>query len=155
MDLLTSFPWHWVWLGLALLFGILELSTTALVSVWLMVGALAALISSIFIHSLPVQALVFALVSILALAATRPLVRRLQARHRPAATGADRNIGRTATVLEPIDPQKPGRVRLDGVNWNAVSETRLPANALCTVQAVQGTTLTVAPLAAPSDPTSL
>lgn len=143
MEFVRSIHPAWLWFGLSVLFVLIELGTTALVSIWLVVGSLFALITS-FITPEPLwQWLVFAVVSILALIVTRPLVRQFRMRSGTVHTGADRNIGRTASVLEAIRPDCPGRVRLDGVDWAARSSVSLEPGALCTVLRVDGTTLTV------------
>ena len=88
------------------------------------------------------------LVSALALALTKPLVTRMRAR-RAVPTNADLNIGRTGCVIAAIAPGRPGRVRLDGVDWSAVCDAPLSEGQACTVLALEGATLTVAPLTAP------
>lgn len=149
MDFLQSVHPAWLWLGLSVLFIVIELGTTALVSIWLVAGSLAALITSFITQNAVWQWLVFALVSILALIVTRPLVRKWRMHSGTTHTGADRNVGRTASVLEPIAPGQSGRVRLDGVDWAARSSASLEPGALCTVLQVDGTTLTVEPIQQP------
>ena len=148
MDFLLSIPLYWLWLGLTVIFVVAELATTALVSIWFVVGSVAALLASFVTDSFTIQALVFAVVSAVALVATKPLVARLRTR-KAAPTGADRNVGRTATVLEAVTPAQPGRVRLDGVDWNATGSQPLAPGQLCTVLQVRGTMLVVAPLPVP------
>ena len=48
-------------------------------------------------------------------------------------------------VLVEVTPDVTGRVRLDGVDWNARSEQTIPAGSLCVVLSVDGATLTVRP----------
>jgi membrane protein implicated in regulation of membrane protease activity len=64
----------WVWLGVAVVLAIIEGMTVGLVCIWFAVGALAALVCAILGAGLAVQLAVFAAVSALALALTRPLV---------------------------------------------------------------------------------
>ena len=87
-----------VWLILLIAFVVVEALTVSLVSIWFAAGAVAALIVSGFTSSWLVQFAVFAVVSAVALAATRPLVKkRMTARRVP--TNADINVGRKAQVL--------------------------------------------------------
>lgn len=137
-----------VWLCLVVLFVIVEAVTTALISIWFVIGAIAALIVSLITPSWVAQLVVFTLVSALALALTKPLVTRMRAR-RAVPTNADLNIGRTGCVIAAIAPGRPGRVRLDGVDWSAVCDAPLSEGQACTVLALEGATLTVAPLTAP------
>lgn len=61
-----------IWLGLLVLFGILEAATVALVSLWFMAGSLAALIAALCGAGLPVQVGVFLVVSALLWPASGP-----------------------------------------------------------------------------------
>ena len=63
----------------------------------------------------------FAVVSAAALAATRPLVRRMTA-GKAVATNADRVLGAAAKVTETIDNENSrGAVYVDGKTWTARS----------------------------------
>ena len=49
----------WIWLGAVILFGVLELATAGLVSIWFVAGALAALAAVSYTHlTLPTSDLV-------------------------------------------------------------------------------------------------
>ena len=136
------------WLVATIVLVFIEATTFNLVSVWFAVGGAAALISCLFTDSLQAQSAVFVAVSILCLLALRPLAARLR---RPATpTNGDLNIGRTATILTPVADGAPGRARLDGVDWNAVTDSPIRAGERCTVQSINGTTLTVAPEKTPA-----
>ena len=133
-----------IWIGLIVIFLIIEGLTAGLVTIWFAVGALAALIAAMFHAPLWLQLVWFFAVSIAAFAVTRPLVKkRMTARRVP--TNADINVGRKAQVLVEVTPDVTGRVRLDGVDWNARSEQTIPAGSLCVVLSVDGATLTVRP----------
>jgi membrane protein implicated in regulation of membrane protease activity len=136
-------PLSFVWLIAAALLYVVEGLTFNLVTVWFAVGCTAALLVSFFTGSFTAQFTVFILFSILCLLALRPLVQKLK---RPAtATNGDRNIGRTATVVTPVSPQQSGRVRLDGVEWNARSNDgrTLQPGEICRIVAMQSTLLIV------------
>ena len=105
------------WLLCAIGFVVLEAMTWNLVSIWFAVGSAAALLSCLLVQSFRVQAAVFIAVSALCLLAFKPLAKKL--RKAPTATNGDRNLGREATVLTPVTAEATGRVRLDGVDWNA------------------------------------
>lgn len=138
-----------VWLALVVVFVLVELATTALVSIWMVAGAVAALLVSLFTDSWPLEFAVFAVVSAIALAASRPLARRLQGGKAPDLnTGL--NIGRTATVVAASEPGRPARVRLDGVDWIAQCASPLKEGEVCVVTGLHGTTLTVEPVQDPA-----
>lgn len=140
MDLMV-----WLWLGGVALFGVVELLTEGLVSVWFVVGALAALAVSVAGGSTAVQMLTFALVSAAALVLTRPLVRRVMTRP-PVPTNSDRVIGTLAEVTETIDNRRPsGAVYADGKTWTARSAGGgvIPAGERVRVRRIEGVKLLV------------
>ncbi len=118
------------------------LTPTALVSIWLMLGALAALVTTLFSPLLWVQLLVFALVSALTLLFTRPLVREKLA-DRFVPTNADQVVGTVATVTQDIAPGQTGRVQAGRLSWAAKADEFLPAGSQCTVLYIEGVTLYV------------
>ena len=76
-----------------------------------------------------------------------PLAKKL--RKAPTATNGDRNLGREATVLTPVTAEATGRVRLDGVDWNARCATpgdTLAPGESCRVTEIHSTLLIVEPI---------
>ena len=135
------------WLTAVVGFLLLEASTFSMTSVWFAVGAAAALLTCLFTGSFRVQALVFIVVSALCLLMFRPLAAKLHRKATP--TNADRNLGREATVLTPVTAEVPGRVRLDGVDWNARCVTpgdRLEPGERCRITEIHSTLLLVEPV---------
>ena len=139
------------WLIAAVGFLVLEGMTFSMVSVWFAAGSAAALLSCLFHPPFKVQAVVFIVVSVLCLAAFKPLTQRL--RQKPTPTNGDRSLGREAKVLTPVSAEETGRVRLDGVDWNARCATpgdTLDPGALCRVTEIHSTLLIVEPVLAES-----
>ena len=62
--------------------GVTEACTVQLVSVWFAIGSAAACITSLFTDQIYIQVIVFVVVTAIALAVTRPLVKKLK-RKRP------------------------------------------------------------------------
>ena len=146
-----------IWLGLLVLFGILEAATVALVSLWFMAGSLAALIAALCGAGLPVQVGVFLAVSALLLACLRPLVRRYVT-PRITATNADSVIGKVAVVTEAVDNiAAQGAVKVGGVVWTARSSTErpIPAGTQVRVDRIEGVKLFVTPAEVPAMQTSI
>ena len=144
------------WLIAAVGFLVLEGMTFSMVSVWFAAGSAAALLSCLFHPPFKVQAVVFIVVSVLCLAAFKPLTQRL--RQKPTPTNGDRSLGREAKVLTPVSAEETGRVRLDGVDWNARCATpgdTLAPGQICRVAEIHSTLLIVEPVltetAAPAD----
>ena len=136
------------WLLAAIGFVVLEAMTLNLVSIWFAVGSAAALLSCLATGSFRVQAVVFIAVSTpRALLALKPLCARL---HKPpTATNGDRTLGREAVALTPVSAETTGRVRLDGVDWNARCATpgdTLTPGQRCRVAEIHSTLLIVEPI---------
>lgn len=134
-----------LWLILLIALIVVEAATVNLVSVWFAVGAASALVTSAFTDSGKIQFIVFVFVSVIALLLTRPLAHRYAKEH-SESTNVGRNVGRKGQVLVGISPNAPGRVRLDGVDWMARSETPIADGTLCEVLAVEGAALVVRPV---------
>ena len=61
-----------------------------------------------------------------------------------------RNVGQTAEVIAAVEPARPGRARLSGVDWAARCDVPLAEGQLAEVVAVEGTTLVLRPSAGSS-----
>ena len=91
------------------------------------------------------QIVLFFVVSIAALAATRPLVQKMLHRDE-TPTNADRVLGQTARVTETIDNTVPtGAVYADGKTWTARSQSGavIPPDTLVKVIRLEGVKLYV------------
>ena len=137
----------WIWLGAAVLFGIVEALTAGLVSIWFVAGAAAGLVAAVFDLSVPVQVGAFIVVTAAALAVTRPLVKRWTS-GKAVPTNADRVLGQTAKVTEAVDNENAaGAVYVDGKTWTARSAdgSVIPAGTRVTVERIEGVKLFVKP----------
>ena len=106
---------------------------------------LAMLVAAVLGAALWVQIVLFFVVSIAALAATRPLVQKMLHRDE-TPTNADRVLGQTARVTETIDNTVPtGAVYADGKTWTARSASGrvIPKDTLVKVQRMEGVRLFV------------
>lgn len=136
----------YVWLGVLAASIILEIATTQIVSVWFAVGALAAFIATLAgVEQLWIQIVIFVLVTVIALIATRPLVKRI-INNKVEPTNADMVIGKTGIVTEKIDNLAPsGTVKVNGSVWTARSadETVIEADEKVIVKEISGVKLLV------------
>ena len=112
-----------VWIAAIVIFGVVEAATAGLTSIWFVLGSVAALIVAICNGPIWLQISLFFVVSIVTLAATRPLVTKLMKKDiKP--TNADRVLGGLARVTERIDNDVPtGAVYIDGKTWSARSSS--------------------------------
>ncbi|MBQ9679373.1 MAG: NfeD family protein [Ruminococcus sp.] len=133
------------WLIFAVAMAVLEGVTVQLVSIWFSIGGVAACVTSLFTDNIIIQAAVFVVVSGIALAVTRPLVRKMK-RRGSEPTNADRFIGKTAVVITAIDNEKAqGMVKVDNEKWTARSKSGEPIaeGTSVTVSAIEGVKLIV------------
>ena len=109
--------YFWIILAVVLVFA--EIATVQLVSVWFVVGALCAALTSVFTDSLVIQIVVFVSVSLVTLIATRPLVKKLRVNHTKLITNADSVIGQTGVMLDDLlDLQSVGQAKVGGKVWS-------------------------------------
>ncbi|MBR1762320.1 MAG: NfeD family protein [Eubacterium sp.] len=133
------------WAVAIVVFGILEGMTAQLVSIWFVLGSIAALIASLCSASLPVQVIIFVAVTIVTLVATRPIVKK-KVNVKAEKTNADRCIGESAVVCEEINNlEAKGQVKTDGKIWTARSSdgSIIPENTIVTVEKIDGVKLIV------------
>lgn len=104
-----------------MLLAVAEMFTFTFVLIMLSAGAFAAAIAAGLGAGVPVQAVVFAVVSALSLIAVRPVIKR----HRQSAMesgetpmGLEAIEGSTGLVLEQVDLEH-GLVKIDGELWTA------------------------------------
>lgn len=133
------------WAAAIIVFAIVEAMTAQLVSIWFVLGAIAALIAALLHASIPVQVIIFIVVTILALVITRPLVKKY-IHPKKEHTNADRVIGQTGLTIEQIDNiNATGQVKIDGKVWTARSanDEIIPADTQVTVDKISGVKLFV------------
>ena len=134
-----------LWIGLMVVFIVIEMSTASLVCIWFAVGALAAAVSKIFGVSFFAQLVIFVAASALALIVTKPLVKKIKAKGK-TATNADMLIGKNGIVTEEITNDKfAGKVKVAGQEWSAVTAdgSEIPKNAKILVKEISGVKLVV------------
>ncbi len=132
------------WIIIAGLLVLIEAFTQGLTTIWFAGGAVAASISALLGADLVVQIIVFLVVSIILIAATRPVVKR-KLNNRTEKTNIDAVIGQEGIVEEDILPHAAGQVKADGKMWTAVSEggCEIRKGTIVIVKSVKGVTLTV------------
>jgi len=136
-----------VWLALMIACLILEALSMQLFSIWFAFGALAALLASLFGAELWLQIILFLVVTVVSLLATRPLTKRLRGKKVP--TNADRCVGQTVVVLEDIDNiNGTGLIKVEGQIWTArtADGNLVPAGDFVRTLEIQGAKLLVEPL---------
>ena len=112
-------PWLF-WLIAALILAIGEIATTGLFLAPFAAGALIATLLSAAGAGAVIEWAVFLVVSVILLAALRPVARAHRRSRGTLKTGTARLVGQHATVVERIaNAEGVGCVRLDGEIWTA------------------------------------
>ncbi len=138
-------PVVYVWVGIAVLAVIAEVSTAALVSVWFIPAALIA--AGMALLGLPLwsQILVFLAVSFVCLWLGRMLVHKRRRDNPPEATNAEALIGQRCVVTEAINNlEGRGQVQIRGQFWSARTaddDVTVPADTVVTVEGIEGVKL--------------
>ena len=139
---------NFVWLGLTVVFFIVEGATVGLVSTWFALGSLAALVISLLGGELWLQILVFITVSAVTLAMLRPLAKKyINGRLTP--TNVDALAGKTCLCVTAIDNLAScGQVKIGDVEWSARSTTGepIPVGTQVKVDRVEGVKVYVTPV---------
>lgn len=134
-----------VWLAIIVVMAIIEIITLGLTTIWFAGGALVAFIASLFGVSLPIQIVLFVIVSLVLLAFTRPFAVKFVNKNR-TRTNAESLIGKSAIVLEDINNLKAeGAVSVNGQEWTAraVDDTVITKDTVVEIVEIKGVKLMV------------
>ncbi|MBO5049532.1 MAG: NfeD family protein [Oscillospiraceae bacterium] len=130
----------YVWFALTVVFIIMEAATVTMVSIWFVVGALAALIVSLLGGALWLQVGLFLVLSALLLWCLRPVVKK-HFTPKLEKTNVDAVIGSVGRVTEQIrNVDACGHVKLGAMEWAARSTdgTTIEEGTLVRVDRVEG-----------------
>ncbi|MBQ9018863.1 MAG: NfeD family protein [Bacilli bacterium] len=121
---------------------LIELFTVGLVSIWFAIGAVAAIITTVFTDSILIQTIVFVVVSLISLLLTKPLIKKFK-RFDVTPTNSDRVIGKTGEVTKKISTNKYGEVKIYGNIWTATSDEVIEVGKKVKVLSIDGVKLIV------------
>lgn len=143
MDYLAENLWAF-WLVVGLSFLVLEVITNALVSIWFVLAAGVTCGLSFVVDSFAVQAVIFAVLSVIFIVLFRKLYLKHIKKPEKDMNKLTEIVGKIATVTEDTDSYG-GRVLVGDVYWRAVSGNGdlIKVGEKVTVTAVDDTTLTV------------
>lgn len=135
----------YLWLVIAVLFGIIETATAQLTCIWFAGGALCAGIAEFSGADFTFQLVIFATVSAILLVVTRPLVRKITNTSKEK-TNSERLIGQTTVLVEAVDSiAQTGKVIFNGIEWSVKSEDEsvIEKGTLVEVVRIEGVKLVV------------
>ena len=132
------------WLLLAGICVIIESFTLGFFVFWFAIGALFALIVSLFTTNIIIQSVVFVVTSTLLLLLTKPLIKSFVKIPKAKATNVYGLINKEGLVLENIDSlNSTGKVKVNGELWSAISDTNIPKDSKIKVLSIDGVKLKV------------
>ena len=148
LQVLTNPGLLWFLLGVILL--IAELFAPTMILMFFGFGAwIVAAFYLAFGISLAYQLAIFAASSLVLLILLRkrlrPLFKGFTTSRQQAGQDLDDFLGKEATVIDAIEPGKPGKIEYNGVSWSAESETVLSAGTRVRITGRSGLTLNVTP----------
>lgn len=137
-----------IWICFAVIMAVCEAFTTQLVSLWFVIGAICAAVTTIFTQDILIQSAVFLVVSFVALICTRPLVKKFKQNHIKMETNANRLIGKTGIMLTEIaDNDFVGQVKVHSEIWSAKTQfAPIKMDQKVKVLAIEGVKLIVEPV---------
>ena len=133
------------WLIMFAVLLVIEILTMGLTTIWFAGGALVAFILAYAGLGLPVQIIVFLVVSIALLVVTRPVAMKFFNQERQK-TNAESLIGQKAVVLERIDTLHGiGRAEVNGMEWSAKTDAGMviEEGEVVIIEGIQGVKLIV------------
>lgn len=137
-----------IWIGIAVVLAIIEAFTLGLITIWFSAGAVVAAIAALFHAPMPVQIIIFFVVSCILLYFTKPFAQKKLKIGREK-TNVDALAGQTALVIERIRPFHTGQVKVNGQIWTAItdlSDLTIPEGLQVRIMGVEGVKLIVRPL---------
>ena len=133
----------WIfWLILVIVLTIIEVATVNLLTIWFVISGIVALILSFFIEDVAIVSTIFAVLGIILLITTRPILKKYLPTQRER-TNIDRVIGMKGIVTEEIKKNVIGEVKVDGKKWSAITNKKIEVGEEVIIDAIEGVKLVV------------
>lgn len=133
-----------IWLIISGICLIVESFTLGFFVFWFSIGAIFALITSLFTTNIIIQSTVFVITSTLLLLLTKPLIKKFVKTPKTKPTNVYSIIGKEGIVLETIDSiNGTGKVKINGELWSAISDSNIEKDEKIKVISVNGVKLKV------------
>ena len=131
----------YVWLAVAVILAIIEMSTVNLVSIWYIISSITTMIVSLFTDNVVIQVAIFVLGGTLLLLLTKGAIKKILPEK--TKTNIDRIIDMEGIVTEKITKKTPGEVKVDGKHWTAVADENIPVDTPVKILEINSTKLKV------------
>ena len=143
MEYLMANPWA-IWIAVGVFFLIVELCTTALVSIWFVPAAIITCLLSFVIKSAIWQVAIFVFLSAIFMVVFRKIYKKYIKKPVDDVDQNEKLLGKIVTIIDETNAIN-GRVKLGDIYWKAITENgeTLSQNEKAVIKGVQGTTLVV------------
>lgn len=131
-----------IWFVLIFAFLIIEALSFNLITIWFAFGSLCAFISTYFTNNLIIQIAVFTFFTIISLIFTKPLLDKFINKN-VTKTNIDMIIGKIGIVTKEINELSPGRAKVSGKDWMAVSNSHIDEGKKVRVLKIEGAKIIV------------
>ena len=138
-----------MWLIIAGVCLVIEIITVGFLVFWFAIGALIAMITSLFINNLVIQTAVFIISSTILIFATKPFVKKFVNNKNSVKTNVYSSIGKIGIVTKDIDSiDGTGQVKVDGEVWSAIglNDINISKGTEIKVEEIKGVKAIVSPV---------
>jgi len=112
-----------IWFWVAIIFTIIEIETFGLISVWFVFGSIAAMIASIFISSVMIQAIIFIAISVVLMIALRSYAVSNFRNKTVRKNNIEELTELPCVVIADVPANELGEVKLQGKIWRCRSDS--------------------------------
>ena len=138
-----------IWLILSGIYLIIEIMTVGFLIFWFAIGALLAMVVSLFTDNIILQTSVFVLSSTILIFATKPFVKKFANNKNAIQTNVYSTVGKTGIVTKDIDSiQALGQIKVGGEVWSAIGldDINIPQGTEVEIKEIKGVKAIVAPI---------
>lgn len=138
-----------IWLILSGICLIIEIMTVGFLIFWFAIGALLAMVVSLFTDNIILQTSVFVLSSTILIFATKPFVKKFANNKNAIQTNVYSTVGKTGIVTKDIDSiQALGQIKVGGEVWSAIGldDINIPQGTEVEIKEIKGVKAIVAPI---------
>lgn len=138
-----------IWLIIAGICLIIEIMTVGFLIFWFAIGALIAMIVSLFTKNLIIQTSVFVLSSTILIFATKPFVKKFTNNKNAIKTNVYSTVGKIGIVTQDIDSiHSLGQIKVGGETWSAIgiNDINIPQGTEVEIKEIKGVKAIVSPI---------
>ena len=138
-----------IWLIIAGVCLVIEIMTVGFLVFWFAIGALLAMIVSLFTKNLIIQTSVFVISSAILIFATKPFVKKFANNKNAIKTNLYSSVGKIGVVTKDIDSlHSLGQIKVDGEVWSAVgmNDMNIPQGTKVEIKEIKGVKAIVSPI---------